>query len=200
MSDPTDKPGRGRPRKRDKDEVAALAMHAYWADGPTEVSLNAVCARAGVSKPSVYRDFGNEDGLVHAALGHYAQTVLAKMLEITDSGDDFAIKIKRIAHLICEDSLHENGCLFVKMRAVRGQMGPQTRVLIDQIEAVSLDALTDVMTQARASGDWPGPVPVSLGAAYFQAQIGLALDMRVRGLAPRPVLELALSALIPAKA
>ena len=195
MNGSNEKPGRGRPRKLNKAKVAEAAMQAYWEDGPTEVSLNAICQRAGVSKPSVYRDFGNDDGLAQAALQTYAETVLVKLLAITESDAHFVEKLRQMAHLSSEDALHEQGCLFVKMRAAKDQMGPKTQELITQIDAMALDAFAKVFVEGRESGLWSGSIPVALGAKYLHAQIGLALDQRARGEDPKAILDLALSVL-----
>jgi AcrR family transcriptional regulator len=138
MSDASGKPGRGRPKTLKKADVTDVAMQSYWERGPAQVSLNAICQKAGVSKPSVYREFGNDDGLTHAALSSYADKVLGKMLAITQSDDSFARKIDQLVHLSAEDMLHEHGCLFVKMRAAKAQMGPRTQDLTEAIEQISL--------------------------------------------------------------
>ena len=96
MSSDKKKSGRGRPKTFDKAHVIDVAMRAYWEDGPTKVSLNDVCARAGVSKPSVYREFGNDDGLACAVLQFYAESVLGKILAIVESDDAFAEKISKM--------------------------------------------------------------------------------------------------------
>jgi len=195
MPDAEDTPTRGRPRKFNKADVTDVAMHAYWAAGPTEVSLNAICKRAGVSKPSVYREFGNEDGLTCAALERYAQSVLANLMAITASDDGFASKISQLAFSFVEDKLHEDGCLFVKMRAAKEQMGPKTQDLITQLDQMALEAFAKLLAEGRASGEWTGRIPIELGARYLHAQIGLALDQRARGEDPKDILALALSVL-----
>ena len=200
MSSETKKPGRGRPKTLDKAHVTDVAMHAYWEEGPTEVSMNEICARAGVSKPSVYREFGNDDGLAYAALESYAASVLGKILAIIADDDIFPNKISKIAHLSAEEEVHENGCLFVKMRAAKAKMGPKTKALIDQIESMAIDAFTGLLTQGRATGEWNNSISVELGARYLHAQIGLALDQRARGQDPKALLDLALSVLSPPKA
>jgi len=200
MPDPQETHPRGRPRKFNKADVTDVAMHAYWDAGPTEVSLNAICKRAGVSKPSVYREFGNEDGLTHAALDSYAQSVLGKLKAIIDGDDGFTRKVGQLVFLSVEDELHESGCLFVKMRAVKTQMGPKTQELIEQIERMALDAFAKILAEGRASGEWAGNIPIDLGARYLHAQIGLALDQRARGQDPKAVLDLALSVLSHPKA
>lgn len=193
MPETPSKPGRGRPKTLKTADIIDTAMHAYWEEGPTKVSMNAICQRAGVSKPSVYREFGNDDGLTHAALAHYGDTVLGKILAITASNDSFASKINQIAYLSAEDALHEKGCLFVKMRASKSQLGPRTQELIAQIESMALEAFSKVLAEGRASGEWSGDISVELAAQYLHAQIGLALDQRARGDDPRSTLALALS-------
>lgn len=193
MSEPPNKPGRGRPKTLKKADVVDVAMRAYWEEGPTEVSLNAICQRAGVSKPSVYREFGNDDGLTHAALTAYAENVMSSMLAITSGDDGFPTKIRKLVNLTAEDALHTHGCLFVKMRAAKAQLGPKTRVLVDQVENMAQEALLTVLTQARASGEWTSDISVELGAKYLHAQLGMALDHRARGESPKHVLDLALS-------
>ena len=193
MNEVPKKSRRGRPKTLKKADVTDVAMHAYWENGPAEVSLNAICQQAGVSKPSVYREFGNDDGLTHAALSSYADKVLGKMLTITQSEDSFARKLNQLVHLSAEDVLHEHGCLFVKMRTAKAQMGPKTQELIGAIESMSLDAFSKVLSEARAAGSGSGGISVELGARYLQAQIGLALDQRARGEDPKETLALALS-------
>jgi len=198
MSEMPNKPARGRPKTLKKADVVDVAMRAYWEEGPTEVSMNAICQRAGVSKPSVYREFGNDDGLTHAALANYADSVLGKILGITSSEDSFTSKISQIAYLSAEDALHEKGCLFVKMRAAKAQMGPKTQALIAQIESMALEAFSSVLREAQASGEWLSDISVELGAQYLHGQIGLALDQRARGEDPKATLALALSVFQPA--
>lgn len=193
MSETPSKPGRGRPPKMNKADVLDVAMNAYWEDGPTAVSLNSVCQRAGVSKPSVYKAFGNEDGLTCAALEHYGQFVMVKMLEILHGEDSFANKIRRVAYLAAEDVQHEKGCLFVKMRSEKDQMGQKTQTLIAHLESMSRDAFATVLAEGKANGEWAGNIPVELAAHYLHAQIGLALDQRARGEDPTKVLAMALS-------
>lgn len=197
-SDPV-KPNRGRPKTLNKDHVATVAMNAYWEDGPSDVSLNEICYRAGVSKPSVYREFGNDDGLAASALETYAATVLSEMQAIVVGRDTFAEKIRKLVYLSAVGTLHKNGCLFIKMRSVKAQMGPKTQAVIDQIETHTSDAFAGLLAEARASGEWSSNIPTDLAADYLKAQIGLALDHRARGVNPKPVLDMALSVLTDPK-
>ena len=61
------------------DDVLDVAMAAYWHRDPADVSVNAITRMAGISKPSLYRECGSEDGLKLAVLDRYAEQVLSDM-------------------------------------------------------------------------------------------------------------------------
>lgn len=69
----------GRPITRNRTQVLETALNAYWQNERAGVSVNAVCVLAGISKPSLYREFGSEDGLTAAVLERYRQTVLVRL-------------------------------------------------------------------------------------------------------------------------
>ena len=41
-------------------------MQTYWQEGVDSVSVNEICKKAEVSKPGLYREFNNEEGLIIA--------------------------------------------------------------------------------------------------------------------------------------
>jgi AcrR family transcriptional regulator len=191
-----EKRGRGRPKKLDRQQVIDVAVAAYWREGPTGVSLNAICQRAGVAKPSLYREFGDEDGLTAAALETYADTVLSQVLGIVTGPEGLEQKIEGLIHYASEDTLSDHGCLYVKMQATAASFGQKTQALIAAIDAGAEDAYTAPMENARRTGHVPVPIPARLGARYMMAQIMLALILRAAGEDPgrvREILTLALS-------
>ena len=62
---------KGRPKTFNKDQANKIAMENYWKEGMGNISLNEICRRIGESKPSIYREYGGEDGLQLAALELY---------------------------------------------------------------------------------------------------------------------------------
>jgi AcrR family transcriptional regulator len=179
------------------EDVLKVAVSAYWHEGP-EVSLNDVCQRAGVSKPSVYREFGNEDGLTAAALEHYAGMVQSQLRELLASELSYADKLNAIITFASEDPRNEHGCLFVKMRAARRLLGPKTQAKVAEVEAAALEIYTRFFKESRKKGRWSGSIRPDFAAQYLHAQIGLAVSQRALGTQPstvKPLMAYALSVL-----
>ena len=174
-----------------------MATTAYWHEGP-EVSVNAICQRSGVSKPSLYREFGSEDGLTAAALENYAGMVRGQLLALLSSELAFTAKLEALIAFASEDPRNEHGCLFVKMRAARLDLGPKTRAKIAGIEAAMLEIYAKKFQENHANGQWTGVMAADLAARYLHAQIGLAASQRALGTDPATVkllLQYALSVL-----
>lgn len=62
---------RGQPKTFDRDHVLNTVMFLYWREGVSGVTICEICERANVSKPSLYREFGNDDGLMRSVLEFY---------------------------------------------------------------------------------------------------------------------------------
>ncbi len=197
MSEPP-KPKRGRPQKLDADKTLDVAMRAYWADDPADVSINTICAMAEVSKPALYRVFGGEDGLMRAVLDRYAEQVLVDIFDILARGEPLEETLEALVHFASEDPKMATGCVFYKMRAGKHRLGPMTRERVEEIDAAAVEAFTNYLEARKAGGDWRGDIAPKTAARYLVEQIGLALTQRAAGEAAnqvRDTLMLALSAI-----
>ena len=196
MSDADKGPARGRPRTMNAEQVLDVAMKAYWHSDPADVSVNAICEMAGISKPSLYREFGSEDGLSRAALDRYAEQVLAEMFVVLHAGMGLRATLAALIDFACDDPRLETGCLFYKMRTGKHRLGPETRARVEEIDATARAAYAAFLQAARDAGEWPGGLSVEAGAKYLGEQIALAITMRASGEDPariREMLTLALS-------
>lgn len=196
---PQDKPKRGRPRKLDAEQVIETALRAYWKDDPADVSINAICEMAGVSKPALYREFGSEDGLAEAVLAHYAKTVLSDIFDILAKDLSVRDTLDALTQFAADDPKMETGCVFFKMRAGKHRLGPKTRALVDAIDAGAVEAFAAYFEAQRAAGDWAHALPAPTAARYVVEQLGLALTQRAAGEPPaqvRDTLALALPAVL----
>jgi AcrR family transcriptional regulator len=198
MSDHDPKPARGRPRTMNAEKMLDVAMTAYWQSDPADVSVNAICQMAGISKPSLYREFGSEDGLTRAVLDSYAERVLSAVFAILQGGAGLRDTLGALIDFATADPRMETGCLFYKMRAGKHRLGPETRAKVDEIDAAAQAAYAAFLQSARDAGEWPEGLSVEAGAAYLGEQIALAITQRASGedkVRIREMLTLALSVL-----
>ena len=187
MSDPDPKPVRGRPRTMSVEKVLDVAMTAYWHSDPADVSINAICQMAGISKPSLYREFGSEDGLMRAVLDSYAERVLATVFAILQIGPRLRDTLSALIQFATVDPRMETGCLFFKMRAGKHRLGPETQARVDEIDAAAQVAYLAVLQAARDAEDWPDGLSVEVGSKYLGEQIALALSQRATGEDPAQI-------------
>jgi TetR/AcrR family transcriptional regulator, copper-responsive repressor len=180
----------------DAEKVLDVAMTAYWQGDPADVSMNAICQMAGVSKPSVYREFGSEDGLSRAVLDRYAEQVLSDMFVILHGGKELRETLDALIDFASDDPRMETGCLFYKMRSGKHRLGPETRARVDEIDTAAQAAYAAFLQSAREAGEAIGGLPVAVGANYLGEQMALAITQRASGedkARIREMLELALS-------
>ena len=199
MSELDPKPTRGRPRTMNNDDLLNLAMEAYWQGDPADVSVNAITQMAGVSKPSLYREFGSEDGLKLAVLDRYAEVVLSDLLAILHSGKGLHETLDALIDFASDDPRMETGCLFYKMRAGKRRLGPLTRTRVEEIDAAGQSAYAVFLQSARDAGEEIGGLPIPTGSRYLGEQIALAITQRASGedkVRIREMLSLALSVFI----
>lgn len=75
--DPAPKPQRGRPRDPERGRrILEAAQRHFYAHGLERASVDAIAADAGVSKMTVYSNFGSKEGLFQAVVRARTETVV----------------------------------------------------------------------------------------------------------------------------
>lgn len=180
------------------ETVLDVAMGAYWRSDPADVSVNAICQLAGVSKPSLYREFGSEDGLSRAVLDSYAERVLSDVFAILHGGKGLQATLEALIDFASADPRMDTGCLFYKMRAGKHRLGPLTRARVEEIDATAHAAFTAFLQSFRDGEDWEAGLSVEAAAKYLSEQFALAITQRASGEDPtrvRQMMTLGLSVL-----
>lgn len=164
--------------------MIAIAMQAYWSEGQSEVSLNAVCRRAKVSKPTLYKEFGSEDGLKQAVLIDYHQMTLAPLHKILERDQPFTTALAALTEYILRDH-HEhgmpNGCLFVDMCQCRAHLGALAGAQVDELKDLSVTVLESWIKTAQAKGQLKSRILPRTAALYIVAQIASIMNMQRQG-------------------
>ena len=174
----------------DPKAVLDVAIGAYWRSDPADVSVNAICQMAGVSKPSLYREFGSEDGLSLAVLDRYAERVLSDVFAILHSGKGLQDTLDALIDFASADPRMEMGCLFYKMRAGKHRLGPLTRTRVEEIDAAAHAAYTAFLQSFRDGEQWAAGLSVEAAARYLSEQLALAITQRASGEDPARVRQM----------
>jgi AcrR family transcriptional regulator len=184
MSTQDNAPRRGRPQTLDRDTVLKLAMMRYWADGPTRVSIKHICETAHVSKPSLYREFGSDDGLKDAVLDLYHDMVLGPFFGILTSNLGFNQQIQALIAFTIQDRQPlgiPSGCLQVAMRAHKDDLGPNTRNKVEQLRRETLVNYERWIERAKSRGEFKADISSEAAALFCDTQNGGAMRMQRDG-------------------
>ena len=174
-------------------------MQAYWQDGQAAVSLNSVCQRAGVSKPSLYKEFGSEDGLKQAVLVDYHQMTMGPLFELLAVDQPFETALEALTAYILRDHQEHgmpNGCLFVDLCQCRAHLGELTGAQVDELRDLSIETYAKWIDRAKVNGQFNPAIPTRTAALYIEAQIAGIMNMQRQGVAAKEanaVFQLALS-------
>ena len=67
------------------DEVLESASQIFWNHGYHATSIDDLCKATGVLRGSLYSAFGDKHGMMLAALDHYAEGAVARLVERLDA-------------------------------------------------------------------------------------------------------------------
>jgi len=169
----------GRPRTFDRERVIATAMDGYWSEGPGAVSLNELCRRASVSKPGLYREFSGEDGLMDAALEHYAATVLEPLAAQIDATAPLRHVLSAIVDMLTDTTrTAPAGCLLARMQHAPDQLGPLATSRVKALREAARQRYGELIDTAKQRGEISADVSTTVAAAMIDIQCN-ALLMRM---------------------
>ena len=179
---PTTRP-RGRPKTFDRARTLETAIDSYWRHDFDAVSVNEICRRAGVSKPGLYREFGNEDQLMDAVLTRYSEAVLGPVMATLAEDRPFRETLNALIEFVTREATPETpaGCLFVKMRNLRWRLGPITRQHVDVLRNQAVAAYATWLERGARHAEITLPASLDATARYVDAQFTMLLTQMAAG-------------------
>ncbi|CAM2066666.1 TetR/AcrR family transcriptional regulator [Sulfidibacter corallicola] len=187
----------------EREPTVMLAMENYWREGVQALSINEVCRRTNLSKPSLYREFGGEDGLLDAALECYGKVVIAPMIAGLDSERSFAETLESMIDTLTAPRDAPQGCLLVKMRGSPESLGTLAKARVDAMVHSLQEAYEALFLRARSLGEARNDVTPRLAARYLDTQVTTVLRQLGSGEEPDQVkaeARLSFAALLPGAA
>jgi AcrR family transcriptional regulator len=198
MSLNQNKPSRGRPKTLDREYVLDVAMNSYWKEDIGNLSLNEICRRCDISKPGLYREFLNEDGLMKAVILKYHQEVLSPVQQMLSHDAPFQATLDNLilfAVSVDDSQGAPKGCLLIKMREAQMHLGEATRAQIDLIQEQAVATYKKWIECSQAKGEFTVDMTPEFAATYIDAQLGHASSQLARGEDPQMVKRILMAAL-----
>ncbi|WP_121626877.1 TetR/AcrR family transcriptional regulator [Poseidonibacter antarcticus] len=170
------KRSRGRPKTLNRDDVLDISMKAYWKEGIEVISLNEICKRSNVSKPGIYREFGNDDGLMKAVLAQYEKKVINVVQKLFTQDIPFTDTLDKFILMLTVDSSHHDGCLFIKLRDSNYPLGEETKKEIERIHKKYVESYANWIQRAKDKGEFSKDISTNLAANYIDTQVGMVMN------------------------
>jgi AcrR family transcriptional regulator len=172
----------GRPRAFDPDVALDAAAQHFWRDGFDATDVGGIAAAIGITKPSLYRLFGDKRALFLRALERYAQTHGSPAIVAFD--DAATIEAAVAAFLTAAISTQTGeaepaGCLLACVASTQAGSDADVREFYRLALAATSDALSLRFESAKASDQLPSTFP-SQARARLMVDLMQALALRAR--------------------
>ena len=148
----------GRPATFDREGAIIAATNLYWNSGVANTSFNEVARALNVSKPTLYRYFGDEDGLLSEALNSYCNQhsmhpdILFKTGDLrTDLNIWFDVQIDALYERH-EDANVPSGCLLMECVQLGKALGEKSTAMVYKCVREILDMFEHRLKVAEEQG------------------------------------------------
>ncbi len=175
---------KGRPSTFDRKSTVSLAMNCYWEEGLLTLSFNELCRRIGSSKPTIYREFGGEDGLLKEVLNHYKEEILNPIFNLLEGTKTAQQRVHDLIDRVTQPQLQNLGCLFVKMQLSSNNLDEETVSLIQEINQQLNGVYLKLIKEGQSQGFIHSEMREEFAATYIDTQLTTMLLQMSLGMDP----------------
>jgi AcrR family transcriptional regulator len=160
----------GRPRTFDIDEALDRAVQVFWSKGYEGASLDDLTEAMGISRPSLYRAFGNKEDLFYKALERYTEGLVSYFARALAEPTSEAVATAVLHGTVEATTIPglPTGCLGVQGALVAGDESRRVRDALIAWREDGIAHLTRRFQQAVDVGDLPPSTDPHLLALYLR--------------------------------
>ena len=135
----------GRPKGFNPDEALDRAVEMFWEHGYEGVDVERIAQAVSVTKPALYRAFGDKPTLLLKAVERYATTYIAPMMEAFQAETDIYKAVTAFSESIVINATGDdrNGCMMAAAAQVKSDHAAEIRSFV----AMGLTATADIFTK-----------------------------------------------------
>jgi len=151
---------RGRPRSFDSEKTLEQALGLFWQQGYLGTSYSDLCAKTGLSKPSLYAAYGNKERTFLTTLNLYVSRYVQPGIDSLDREANAREAIRLLLVATVEGLTAEGtppGCMIATNAACIGAPGIPQAVAdaIKEAARKTPDAIAIRLTKAQADRQLP---------------------------------------------
>lgn len=172
----------GRPRSFDRDAALHRALMVFWKHGYDATSIALLTKAMGIGAPSLYAAFGDKRALFDEALGIYAKTYGAFLVQALAEEADARMAVTRLlrgAAAMFAEPEHPPGCLVISAATNCSPQSATVQRRLRSYRESTVRGLEEKLGHARASGHLPARVDVRALALFYSAVLqGMSAQAR----------------------
>jgi AcrR family transcriptional regulator len=152
------KRGPGRPREFDPDQALDEAVELFWTFGLEGVDVQRIARAVGVTKPSLYRLFGDKSQLFLRAMKRYSETIGVKPYVAFAAEPDIRKALQALIETAVRTATAEGrprGCLVACVAAAQAGQSEEIRLAIQRTLATVADIVAHRFEQEIKCGALP---------------------------------------------
>jgi TetR/AcrR family transcriptional repressor of nem operon len=176
----TEQRARGRPRAFDEEAFLDEVIRLFSADGFAGVSMSEITAASGLTTGSIYKAYGDKEGVFDAALRRYIALRETGNRAILADCPDGRSKLAKLLEIYLSLSSGKDGllgCMVVSGLADIDMVGKAADRLRDQLRSLK-SALREIIAEGQGDGSIPPSVDQESAATLMLA---LLQGLRVLG-------------------
>ncbi|MFD0915387.1 TetR/AcrR family transcriptional regulator [Pseudahrensia aquimaris] len=182
---------RGRPRNQTKEDLLHKAMLVFWRKGYEAASLDDLTLGMGITRPSLYNDFGSKYELFLSVLDYYRDLFGAEPMKAAAQADTPEQAVAAFLRTALEGNTQKNsptGCLLSCVAATNATEFPEVGEKLAQTLQATHDELCRVIWADIPPAD--AEVKATLTIDFMNAQAvrargGASRDQILKGLPSR---------------
>ncbi|MBT4108716.1 MAG: TetR/AcrR family transcriptional regulator [Pelagibacterales bacterium] len=185
---------KGRPKTFNKDQASKIAMETYWKEGIENVSLNEMCRKIGESKPSVYREYGGEEGLQLAALELYYKHRVEPVAKILFGAEEILVGIKSAFDFLINDHFKDEkigaACMYNREGMHPSEnLSVMCKNFIENKDKENMSFLKEGLKRALDKEDLKKGINLDAYSVYIFNQIKLIASLSSKSQLPKSTLR-----------
>ena len=208
----------GRPKLLDRDNIINIALNQYWIYGIDNVTISSIASLANISRPGIYKEFIDEDGLKYEVLKKY--TCMLKEFVIPQYNSAKDIKtiyyhlhstigfntdkkyFEGISQLKSILPKEVDGCFYENVKLKKHTLDNKTKREVDDFEKFRKNIFLKYLKELQETGQIISSLNIDEIYEFISAQLSLSQSLSLNGMNKETIkiiINKALSAIVTPK-